>query len=443
MYLDELRRVGQSHNTDTSGSFFGNTADATENAWILYTIIGACVLISFIALVILYDLCYRYREHRDQQVFDGGPPSTPGHHFSYTVAIKAEDVSAPFDTQQSIIKLDLIDSQNRYLTSVAVPCFIFKFSNANSRKFMPRPNGQQVETRPLMAYKSMSALIETWSSTTRSNLVTFYIVRRNPLQNFSSVRVSHDCYLDGAKLNLKYIIIRDDRTQQCAKIDLQNKPISAYHPCPPSGFQVFSAERVVGPQQLEETRTLVQLMTAKEISAIMVTYVMLTITSCNFCFYLFRGVDNLRESLGMGLLGGTVAAAIMGLASILYSCIRRCAADPYQMNQAPVYALTLILLSSFASLLYSAHRLATTQLKSKSLGQFTLYFCITVSVALTIMILLIIMVTIVLSHIRFHKEEASPNEVPAEKNDTYALSRENPSQKANSNNSKSIKLAGN
>lgn len=209
----------------------------TENSWILFTVVGASVLIVLIAIIALYDLYSRCREYnRNQQICDGGPPASPDHQYSYKIEIRVEEASPSFDTKQSVIKMDLLDHQNQYITSLAIPSFVFKFkADQTGSQPLLQLNQAPPCSSDALAYKSMSAFYDTWSKKPKSNPLTFNLIRRNPLHNLASIRLTHDCYNANAHITFQYIIIDG------VKIDLQNKPIQAIHPCPPSGLQVFHA----------------------------------------------------------------------------------------------------------------------------------------------------------------------------------------------------------
>lgn len=103
--------------------------------------------------------------------------------------------------------------------------------------------------------KSMTAMHEIWSSAPRGTLVTFNLVRRQPLRNLSAFRVSHDCFAPNAHIKLKYIIVHDPVSKHGARVNLADAIIKAQHPCPPSGFQVYPSERITDKEQLEEMRS--------------------------------------------------------------------------------------------------------------------------------------------------------------------------------------------
>lgn len=219
------------------------TSQSNDSHWLIYTIVGASLLILLIALVILYDLWSRYREIREQHISDGGPPTTPGHTCGYFFSIKVDEASQNFEAKRSVVRLELLDHQNQYLTSIAIPCFLFKLKSPGQKTndsigkmFNNYPNPIEPSN------KSTTNLQQVWSSTPKSNLITFYLVRRHPLIRLSSVRISHDCYTQGSYISFKYVTIRDEATFQCVKAELVGQTIKAPHPCPPSGYQVFPFE---------------------------------------------------------------------------------------------------------------------------------------------------------------------------------------------------------
>lgn len=238
--------------------------------WVFYTVIGASALITLIIIIVLYDLCCRFRESKNQQILDGGPPATPNHQYTYKIGIRSDSASPSFDTKQSIIRLDMLDNQNRYITSVAVPCFLFDFEpyygskgEQQQQQETEQPKQDQIVKNDVPAIKSMTAIREIWAHTAQGNLVTFNLVRRQPLRNLTSIRITHDCYAPKAQIILRYVIIHDGSTKYNARVNLHKTPIRANHPCPPSGFQVFPVERITNQQQLEEMRSFTNTMRKK------------------------------------------------------------------------------------------------------------------------------------------------------------------------------------
>lgn len=213
-------------------------------AWILFTIITASVLIGIICLVIIFELLSRIRDAKDQIIIDGGPPATPSHQIAYRIIIRADEASSSLDFKQTMIRIDFLDAQNLYLTSIAVPCFALQFKMDKESKFdpssLPQPSGRK---NPSNVYKSMSGLHENWSKTRPSNTLSFLMVRREELTNLASIRIFHDCYAPEAYFTLKYIFVKCEATGALTRFDLADKQIRSIHPCPPSGLQVFHCER--------------------------------------------------------------------------------------------------------------------------------------------------------------------------------------------------------
>lgn len=269
---------------------------SSQPDWVWGTAIGSGILVGLIVSIVLYDLCCRIKESRMQQVNDGGPPSSPSHECFYTVGIKVDEASPSFDTKQSMLRIDMLDNLNRYLTTLAVPCFLFKFNQKEIKEAQPAAEPSQIEltpfsgsqkavtssktsagattpqtpppqsnifTRPVakavdgstLNYKSMTAAREAWSSVRQGDLIVFNLKRRHPLGELSSIRLIHDCYAPDAYITLKYIIIRDEITLQMAKARLDGNQIYALHACPPSGLQVYTIERLAAPEHTEETRS--------------------------------------------------------------------------------------------------------------------------------------------------------------------------------------------
>lgn len=248
----------------------------SQNSWFIYTVIGASILLTAIFIAIIYDICYRCYEFREQQIFDGGPPASPGHQYTYTFGIQVDDASLSFDTKQTVIKIDLLDIRNQYLTSVAVPCFVFKFKQNNVKSSdslpgYPTPftnnnninnnnNNNSSKNKNQLNYKSLSLYQESWGNVPKASVIIFHLTRRYPLKDFASIRITHDCFKLNAYITFKYLVIRDDLSKQSAKVELSGKQIFAVHPCPPSGTQVYGAFRVVGDQQLDERKSCIKIL---------------------------------------------------------------------------------------------------------------------------------------------------------------------------------------
>lgn len=294
-----------------------------ENDWIIYLIIGAFIVITLVACAVLFELLSRaFRQPKELAISDGGPPATPSHQFSYTFQIKATEASHNFDAKHTVIRMDLLDNQNRFLSCLAIPSFAFKLNtriinvpstgtHANtpltpeqnlpsvpnvknlimhktnrktttknkkntktidtslsptrtpSTRQLPKlsqaksvhqtPTEQRSDhnstgsnaatSNETSKYKSLTNLHSIWQNVPKQSTISFYLIRRNPLYNFSSVRLSHDCFNEGSYIRVKHIKIRDDVLLQVARIKLdKHQKIYATHPCPPSGYQVFNAE---------------------------------------------------------------------------------------------------------------------------------------------------------------------------------------------------------
>lgn len=230
--------------------------DGSKTVWIYWTIVGASILLALILSIALYDLICRCRERfKSQQIVDGGPPASPAHNFLYTVGCHADQASPSFDTQLSIIRIELLDNLNRYITSIAIPCFLLKFKQVNSQTKVP-----EEKTKPLhpMHIKSLSILHETWAGTEPGERVTFQMSRRQALMNVTSARVSHDCYIANATITLKYIVLYDQSARIYFMIHLKNIQLRSIHPCPPSGLQVFPVEKVVSHEELKSFMDITQ-----------------------------------------------------------------------------------------------------------------------------------------------------------------------------------------
>lgn len=233
----------QSTTTPAHQQTHASTTVSRDSSWILYTIILVSILVSLIALILIYDICTRYHELKGQFIHDGGPPSSPDHQSLYLVTIQAETMSANFDTRRSLIKIDLMDIDNRYLTTIVVPVFKLKFKSDTS------DGKQRSDEYPLNDRTEISGPIlplvdvyETWSNTTPAQSISFHLIRRNPLVKLAAARIYHDCYQPDAYITLKHIIIQDEASKQKAKVNLSGKPIKSTTPCPPSKLQVFTTE---------------------------------------------------------------------------------------------------------------------------------------------------------------------------------------------------------
>lgn len=273
MVVENSTTIRDRRSSEGSTPFPGDStilSQSDKNAWILYTAVAAIVLIVLIVAILLYDLFSRCCQRRDQVINDSGPPVSPTHQHSYTITLRVDEASAAFETKTTILKMDLLDSCNQYLTSIAIPCFVLKFKTIEPTKHelkslvtaaqhgetLPPQQVQQLHqfqqlhhqlevNKNLPYYKSLSGLHDTWSNTTPSSAITFRLVRRMPLIDFYSVRVSHDCYNIDAFIRLKNLSIKEDNSGLVAKISFTGKDIRAHHPCPPSGLNIYTLDKVV------------------------------------------------------------------------------------------------------------------------------------------------------------------------------------------------------
>lgn len=227
---------------------FETYRDNPKSTWIFWTIVGATLLVLLIFSIAIYDLICRCREkYKTQQIEDGGPPASPSHCFMYTVGCHADWASPSFDNQLAIIRVELLDCLNRYITSIAIPCFLLKFRQDTSKTKSPEP---KPKLHP-MHIKSLSILHEQWAGTNPGELVTFQLSRRQALMNVASARVTHDCYAADAVMTLKYIVLYDQSAKVNFMINLKNAQLKAIHPCPPTGLQVFPVEKVIKHEDLK------------------------------------------------------------------------------------------------------------------------------------------------------------------------------------------------
>lgn len=217
-----------------------------ENSWIVYTVIVITLIVVIVVVILIYDLCYRWKELRGIYISDGGPPASPKHQSSYLVTVKADSVSQAFDTKNTLIRVELLDHQNHFLTSFTFPTSILKFRSSeypsNQSKNLDLTSSPSRESGPATDLKDTEAY-DNWLGVAQSNIITFHLVRRYPLVRMSSVRLSHNCFTKDAFIILKHIIICDESTKQKVKVNLSNIPLAAGAPCPPSKFQVFNVEK--------------------------------------------------------------------------------------------------------------------------------------------------------------------------------------------------------
>lgn len=229
--------------TENGGLFNG------EPPWKVYTLIACAALGILLILYVACDLYKRYNNYKDNiMVADGGPPASATHHHTYTITICADMASPNFDLKDSIIRVEILDQRNQYLTSFVVPAFVFKFQEYPQYED-PQPGPSSGPTpepaRPRYVVKSLSFIRDNWAKASQSSELKFTLVRRLPLKDIAAVRINHDCYNANALVILKSIVIKDDLTPLCFKVDLKNKPLRAMHPtCPPTGLQVFKAEPI-------------------------------------------------------------------------------------------------------------------------------------------------------------------------------------------------------
>lgn len=201
----------------------------------------------------IWEIFFRHREPKTkhQQIPDGGPPATPTHRFAYIVGVKADKASPCFDDQISVIKVELLDRLNRYVTGIVVPCFLLKFAISDG----PQP---ETTAKPHPAnVRSMTVVKEDWNKTTPGELITWQLVRRRPLMDVAKARITHDCYAKGAFVSLKFIVFYDPQAAITFMINLRDQQLQAIHPCPPSGAQLFPVEKLTAPN--EEVKSFINL----------------------------------------------------------------------------------------------------------------------------------------------------------------------------------------
>lgn len=217
-----------------------------NKSWVYWTIVTVTLIVAFAIGIFIYELICRMKDKmKSQIIFDGGPPATPTHSFSYTVGVRAERASPSFDPQLSVLKIELLDRFNRYVTSVAVPCFLFKL-RVDEAASIPSEKSGQSTTHP-MYVKTMTILQEQWASTDQNQLIAFQLVRRRPLTDVASARILHDCYAKDAYITFNYIVFHDHLADVVFRINLKDQPIRAVHPCPPTATQVFPVEKLTTP----------------------------------------------------------------------------------------------------------------------------------------------------------------------------------------------------
>lgn len=220
-----------------------------DPAWALYTGIAAAALGLTVVFFVLLDLYKRYFSLRENILIpDGGPPASGGHHHTYTITVRADMASPTFDIKDSIIRIEVLDKRNQYLTSFVVPAFVLKFQEYPQYED-PQPGPSSGATpepaRPRYVIKALSFIRDYWAKASQTSELKFTLIRRMPLNDIAAVRINHDCYNPNALVILKCIVIKDDLRPLCYKVDLTGKLLRAMHPtCPPTGLQVFKAEPV-------------------------------------------------------------------------------------------------------------------------------------------------------------------------------------------------------
>lgn len=243
----------------------GSAEGARDDSWIVYTVIAATILILIIVLVILYDLCNRWRTlvHNEQEIVDGGPPLTPTHCHRYSVSIYIDAASPSFDQEHSMIRIELLDQLNQYITSFVIPASVCAFNTDQAKMKPATPNGTKSVSAPdpedpfnynnphkqsssspfsTTQIKSMTAINEQWKDTAKSNVIKFTLIRRSPIINLSYIRIIHDCFKTNAHITLKSILVRDESKRQVTRFELKGKQLRGVHPCPPTGAQVYRSE---------------------------------------------------------------------------------------------------------------------------------------------------------------------------------------------------------
>lgn len=253
MYLAKLTT------TTSAPHIAAPAANWSEPVWIFYTVIAAAVLAFLIIAFILIDLCIRVSRFTGLIIEDGGPKPIPTEHVAYNIVIRAGSANQAFDTKNAVIRFEFLDHKNRFVTNIAVPAFVFKFqeipaSNEGATTTTTTPAAQVNPPQPaketVASYKStvkyvvktLSFVEENWRVSAKAEEIKFTLQRRWPLTDVAFVRITHDCYNLRAKVTFKSIFIKDDSSPLCYRADLQNKPIRATHPCPPSGVQIFNVE---------------------------------------------------------------------------------------------------------------------------------------------------------------------------------------------------------
>lgn len=215
--------------------------------WLIFFFISVILLLVTIGLVLAFECCccrcaYQ-RKARELHVYDGGPIPTPDHLSTYEVTIVAEECSPTF--RKSAIKFDLLDIHYRYITSFVIPSSALKFRIMSKIIELNQLEFAQMKIATKLAsirFEPMPETNELWINTHPASTVKFRLIRRNAIQNCAHVRISHDCFLPMATVSFKSLTLVDDRTSLKYHVDLSGKSISALHPCPPSGINLFQFE---------------------------------------------------------------------------------------------------------------------------------------------------------------------------------------------------------
>lgn len=228
-----------------------------SQAWVYWVASILTIVTVFIIVISVWEIINRYRARlRNQKLMDGGPPATPSHSFSYMVGVHAERCSPSLDRDITVVKVELLDRLNRYITSVAVPVFLFKLKVDEG----PPPDPSTKPTHAVYI-KTMTVLKEKWATTERDELITFSLTRRRPLTDVTAARILHDCYLENAYIVFKFIVFHDHAADVDFIIRCKDQQIRGIHPCPPTNVQVFPVEKLTTPA--EELKAFLELAHAR------------------------------------------------------------------------------------------------------------------------------------------------------------------------------------
>lgn len=289
-----------------------------QRSWIYWTAVGATVFITIIILVIIYDMCVRYQQVSFQTIMDGGPPASAGSYNVYTVGIKADETGGGLDTNQTVIRVELLDTMNRYMGSFAVPTFMFKWNSLDSQNKTKRSTNKQttqpagssngsaneMEMRPLNEqhhqqqqnvtdpypagrldrrdyYKGKKPVeipkmaqeafelrhkynlednyrsmsdLHEMWSNAKRGVLICFNYLRRQPLDLATIRIQHDWWTKEAYLKLKYIVIYDKAKDVYMKAKLEGKPLYALHPCPPANAQLFPLEQITN-QHFDEIKS--------------------------------------------------------------------------------------------------------------------------------------------------------------------------------------------